>query len=399
MDERPREWAKLRLPFSMVEYDRRMRNLREKMAEQHIDVMIVNSPRNLYYLTGNRTFTAWTSLSCYQNLIVWEGDPIYVVRFYEEPSVRGSSWVKDYVTYRDTGPIHPYDPVGTVAEVLKDKRLERKKIAFETDFISHEEYQRFGELLPHAEFRNGTRIVDHLRLLKSEEEIERIRKACEINDRVLMATIDRLSVGVTENEMVTYAQRLYLEEGSEMGPILPFVNFGIVNFGSPQAHLLAFGKKSEGLNKGDLVLFEFGAFVDKYAGACARNMSMGKPSDRVLQVAESIISGLTKGIEALRPGVTAGEIHRIVRGEVAKAGYGEDFRRRAGYSIGIDWYNGDTLSIREGEPTVLKPGMTFHLNPDCLVPGVGTVMASETVLVTEDGHEVLGKTERRLFVK
>jgi Xaa-Pro dipeptidase len=120
-------------------------------------------------------------------------------------------------------------------------------------------------------------------------------------------------------------------------------------------------------------------------------------------MAEVSKEGLNLAIEAIKPGVTAGEVDRVCRDHIRKAGYAEYFQHRTGYSIGIgfppDWGEGRTQSIKEGDPTPLQPGMVFHLIPDLKVVNEGGVVFSETVLVTEKGHEVLTRYPQELFYK
>jgi Xaa-Pro dipeptidase len=385
------EFGKLKLPFTMSEYEKRMKNVRKSMGQKDIDVLVISNNLNNYYLTG--MFTPFVAGSL-QTLIIWDGEPIDVVRYLEEPGARATSWVKNWVTYPDKGPTSPFDPLGVTVETIKGQKLDMKRIGFEYGYLSFSSVERLRKLLPDAEIKDGSGIVENLRLIKSEAEIEYMRKASRITDKALKAAIDSLEVGKTENDALSEAYRTYVCNGSERPDVM--IAFGPHSW---LAHLNFFGEAARKLERGDVVFMEMGGFCAAYAGTMARTAAMGEPSPTVKKIAEGIIEGLTAGIEAVKPGVTSGEIDKIIRTRINKTGYGKYWRHRTGYSLGINWYEGDIMSIREGDPSVLKRGMAFHFIPACFVPDIGGIVFSENVHVTEDGHEIHGKLERELFIR
>jgi Xaa-Pro dipeptidase len=152
-----------------------------------------------------------------------------------------------------------------------------------------------------------------------------------------------------------------------------------------------------------VIFYEFGGSVKRYHAGLMRSAAIGEPTDLVRRAADASIMALTKAVEAMKPGVTAGELDDIARGTISKAGFGEYHHHRLGYHIGIAyppvWVQRAVFSLNKGVGDVLKPGMIFHLVPALLIPGVGGVGNSETVLVTEDGAERLTNFELKLFLK
>ncbi|MFW6075793.1 MAG: M24 family metallopeptidase, partial [Chloroflexota bacterium] len=108
---------------------------------------------------------------------------------------------------------------------------------------------------------------------------------------------------------------------------------------------------------------------------------------------EAARRGLNAAIDAIGPGVPASDVDRACRSAIADAGFADYFRHRTGYSIGLsfppDWGEGQILSLKESEHRPLEPGMAFHLVPILIDPGVAGIGCSQTVLVTEAGHELL----------
>ena len=131
-------------------------------------------------------------------------------------------------------------------------------------------------------------------------------------------------------------------------------------------------------------------------------MNTGIPgSTWCARVDEASIEALNRAIEATAPGRTSHEVDKAARDYFAKKGL--DCQGRIGYSCGIDWTEANTMSIEPNNPLVLVPGHIFHYISINFLPGWGYMGASEQVLVTEDGHEVLADRdrtcERILFVK
>jgi Xaa-Pro dipeptidase len=140
----------------------------------------------------------------------------------------------------------------------------------------------------------------------------------------------------------------------------------------------------------------------RYVGPLMRSASLGEPSQKVRRMADLCIEGLNRAIAAVRPGVTAGSVDDACRGLMEESGVYESFRKRTGYSVGLafppNWNEGHIVSLRKNDPTVLAPGMVFHIPPALRDYGVSCVGFSETVVVTETGCEVLTNFPRELVV-
>ena len=118
-------------------------------------------------------------------------------------------------------------------------------------------------------------------------------------------------------------------------------------------------------------------------------------------MAEASRDALNAAREAIRPGTTSHDVDRAARGVMERAGFGPHFTHRTGYSIGIglppDWGEGRIMSINENDPTVLEPGMCFHLIPDLKIVHQGGVVFSESVVVTPGGHAPLTDFPQEIF--
>jgi Xaa-Pro dipeptidase len=157
------------------------------------------------------------------------------------------------------------------------------------------------------------------------------------------------------------------------------------------------------IQKDDVVYIEAGGTFERYNAVLSRTIIVGRKDEKWIRMAAVSKEALNLAIEAVKPGVTSGEVDRVCRDHIRKAGYAEYFQHRTGYSIGIgfppDWGEGRTFSIKEGDPAPLQAGMVLHLIPDLKTLNEGGVVFSETVLVTEKGHELLTSYPQEIFYK
>ena len=376
------------LPFPLSEYKDRLRRVREAMERAGVDVVVMDDPQDLHWLTGTRVEKEQTRGD--NQLIIWDGDPIMVVRHLEASAHKYSSWIDNWLEYLDEGPVNPYDPMKKVAEALKEHGLDRKKIGLNFRVVTLYNHRRLKDLVPNAEIRDFR--VENIRIIKSKLEQDCQFKAAKVNQDALMATINEMQIGWSQQEIEDSVARYhakYLGSDYEETRILCMIGQDLL-----QMHRLVRGaeKREAKIRKGDIVYIEPGAFVKRYAGTMIRMISFGEPPAHVRKSCEASIEALNRAIAATAPGRTSHEVDKASRDYFAKMGL--DCQGRIGYSCGIDWAEGGVMSIEPNNPLVLVPGHIFHYISINFLPGWGYMGVSEQVLVTEDGHEVLADRDR-----
>lgn len=392
--EEPRRFE---LPFPLSEYKDRLRRVRQAMQVAGVDVQIVTDPRDLYWLTGTRIVSEQGPGD--NQLIIWDGEPIMVVRHLEGSSHKYSTWIKDFVEYYDEGSITPYDPMKKVAERLKGLGLDKKRIGVNFRLATLQNFNRLRELLPNAEYRDFR--VEKIRVIKSKLEQECQFRAAKINQDALMNTINDMEIGWSqrdiENSIARYQEK-YLESDYEKTRVLCMVGRNCLHM---HAEIYPGEAAAEEIREDTLVYIEPGAFVKRYVGSMIRMVYFGDPPVVVKEAGAAVIEALNRAIEATEPGKTCHEVDKAARDYLVQKGL--ECRGRIGYSNGIEWSEANVLSIEPNNPTILVPGHIFHCIPIVYVPGWGYIGASEQVLVTEDGCEVLADRDRtcprEFFVK
>lgn len=388
------------LPFSSAEYQRRLDLVRADMARQGIDVLFLEDPSNMSWTTG---YDGW-SFYVHQGVVVFlDEEPIWWGRRQDANGARRTVWMDDtrVASYADhfiqSSERHPMQDL---AALLASKGYANKKIGVELEnyYFSAKAFLTLQHDLPNAQFIDATSMVNWLRAIKSDEELVFMRKAARISEKIMDGVFERVVPGMRKADLVAeiYADAIRgLDDAwGDYPAIVPLLPSG-ADASAP--HLTWDGRF---MQEGEATFFELSGCYRRYHAPLCRTVFLGKPEQYLLDAEKALIEGLEAGLETARAGNTAGDIARALAKPLEAAGI--ERGARAGYPIGIsyppDWGE-RTISIREEDKTVLKPGMTFHFMPGLWMDGWGLEI-TESILIKEEGRaECLCNRPRRLFVK
>ena len=379
-----------RLPFKPAEYQRRYDQILDNMKRAKLDALLVHSPENITYVTGYET-PGYYGYHCL--VIVRGAQPILVGRRIEIlTNVPEFSWLTSTAIVEDHR-----KPADVTAGVIEKLGMARRRIGVEKSgwFFPVDEYESLGSSLPHARLVDGSGLIEAARLVKSDAEVEMIRRSVAIADKAALAGIRATKPGVSEDRIAAAVYKKWCEEGAEYTG-LP--NFIVSGRRSAACHATWRGRK---LNANDHIIFELAASKNRYAGAVFRAATVGRVKPKIRKLSDASIEALLAVIDAMRPGAVSEKVDKIGRDIIKRAGFGKYHHHRLGYSIGLnqppDWGEGQIMSIRRGEQRVLQKNMTFHLVPGCLIPGELGLVNSATVRVTDTGCEMLNTIPLKLF--
>ncbi|WP_366658370.1 Xaa-Pro peptidase family protein [Fodinicurvata sp. EGI_FJ10296] len=379
------------LPFSIEEYRSRVTAVQAEMARRGIDALLVHTPENIYYLTGYRTLGYYS----YMMLVVPpEGDPVHLARFIEKSVLQGTSWVPNIETHPDTE--HYLD---ATIRVLHDRGFDRGTLAVDHSawYLTIADFNALKERLPDVKWQDSALMIETMRLIKSPAEQEYSRLAGRAASQGMRDAVEAIRDGITENEIMAAAYNGMFAMGSEFTALPPLINAGVRH---TMAHATADGNAARW---NEAVHLEIGASIKRYHAANLRVCHLGEPPKLFMDLTDLCRRSLEAGIAAMKPGVPAETVDHAARKVIDDAGYGDKFRHKAGYSIGIalppDWSEARSFMLRGGEKRELQPGMVFHILPAVFEYKEYGIGLSETVLITDTGAEVLTNAEQKLFVK
>ena len=382
------------MTFPFEEYERRIRELRQQMEARLLDAVVISDPENLMYLTDYQT----TGYSFFQALVVpLEGEPFMVTRKLEESNVIARTWVELTRPYPDTG-----DAIQMLVTSLMEFGLagKGKTIGYERNsyFFAAYHQDTFRTIFTRSRVMDCFGIVEKGRIKKSACELEVMRKAAVATKAGMQAGIDACRPGVTENEVGAAISQAMFAAGGEIPAVMPYVTSG------PRTMIGHASWEGREIQSGEHVFMEVAGCYRRYHTAMMRTAVCGELGDSMYKAQETMKLALRELRKELRPGLTVSDADNLVRNIISDNEVGAKLITRAGYSIGIafppSWDEGYILSLKQGDPSVLKPGMTLHLIPWMWgVDGDKTCGISDTIVVTDDGCESFFTLDRSFVVK
>jgi Xaa-Pro dipeptidase len=366
------------MTFPFEEYERRMRELRERMEQRRLDAVVITDPENLMYLTDYQT----TGYSFFQGMVVpLEDEPFMITRRLEESNVIERTWVEETRPYPDTG-----DAIQMLVESLREFGLADSRLGYERNSYY---FPAYHQDVIHTTFTAGQLvdcfgIVEQGRIRKSPAEIEVMRKAARATEAGMRAGLAACEAGVTENDIAAEVSAAMFRAGGEFPAVMPYIASG------PRSMIGHATWEGRTVQPGEHVFLEIGGCYRRYHTAMMRTAVLGELSPSMEKAQDRMKQALSELKAVLQPGLTVSDADNLVRSIVNDNDVGASLVTRAGYSIGIafppSWDEGYILSLKQGNSMVMEEGMTMHVIPFMWgVDGDKTVGISDTVRITDDG--------------
>ncbi|MFF0767702.1 M24 family metallopeptidase [Nonomuraea wenchangensis] len=246
-------------------------------------------------------------------------------------------------------------------------------------------YRRLGEgLVPLGP------VVEELRAVKDDAELELLRTACAITDQAFADVSVRIVPGMTERELARLLENRMTELGADKPAFDSIVAAG--ENGAIPHH----APTDRELRAGDLVTMDFGARYQGYHADMTRTVSLGPPAGWQRELYDLVAAAQRAGRHALAPGAAAGDVDRAARSIVAEAGHGEHFRHGLGHGVGLEIHEEPFLGpSRTGR---LEDRVPITVEPGVYLPGRGGVRIEDTLVTRAGGPELFTKTTKELLV-
>ena len=242
---------------------------------------------------------------------------------------------------------------------------------------------------PSINFLPGEACMAELRMQKDETELANMQTAVNIAQNALEVILPEIKPGMTERELAAEITVGLLREGSDSQmPFSPIVASG-PNSANPHAF-----PSDRQLERGDLLIIDWGANTGGYFSDLTRTFAIGEPQDEMRRIAKIVLEANDAAREIAGPGVAAEDVDRAARQVIEDAGYGEFFIHRTGHGLGMEGH--EEPYIRAGNALPLTPGMTFTIEPGIYLPGRGGVRIEDDVVITEHGLLSLSDMPREL---
>ncbi|ADV67465.1 M24 family metallopeptidase [Deinococcus maricopensis] len=332
-----------------------------------VDALWVSRPENVRYVTG------FTSPEDGKALLTPQGAVLYTDARYTEQA-RLESSAEQFIAR----------PPATLEHAAE--RVRGLRVGFEADALTVAALDDLRRFWPDATLVPTTGILETLRLIKTPDEIERIRQAQRIADEAFAAVRPLIRAGAVERD-IEFAIEGEMRKRGARGWAHGFIVAGGERGALPHGHA-----SDRVLQDGELVTVDIGAVYDGYVSDMTRTVRVGEVSAELRRIYHAVLEAEEAAIRAVRPGVRAADLDTLARDILTGHGLGEAFAHSLGHGVGLAVHEGP--SLRGTSDDVLEPGMVITIEPGAYLPGLGGVRIEDLVLVTEDGYEVLSTSPK-----
>ena len=356
-------------------FKERAQKVLASMKENGMDQLIVSDPASINYLMGR---------------LMNPGERLMVLVF--DAAAGKTELVISKLYPQGDNPIWPVtyvDDVDDCVAILSEKIAETGVIGIDKNWAA-KFLLRLMELRPNLTYKNGSYIIDKIRQIKTNEEQEFMIEASRLNDLAVERLIKEVNKGYTEKELADKLLDIYHDLGSEGFSFYPICCYG-ANAADPHHS----NDDSTG-KSGDSVILDIGCLWTGYCSDMTRTVFLGNVSEEQKKVYNIVKTANERAIAAVKPGVRFCDVDAAARDYITEQGYGPYFVHRTGHNIGQEVHEAGDVSSANTD--ILKPGMTFSIEPGIYLTGNFGVRVEDLVLVTEDGCKVLNHFTKDLIV-
>lgn len=354
--------------------------LTEMMSEQKVDAVIVGPSSDLQYLTGLAPYAD----ERFKALVVLADKRC----FYICPSLYYEETVN---TLGEDSKIYVWDDTSGFLSALDKAKTEYGLVGKR---IAVNEGIRAIDMLDLQDFLGGSfvkadKMLEQLRIIKSNSERQNLRRAAEIIDEVVMDLTKYIRPGLREKDVKRKVEELCIEKGASGISFEPLIASG------PNSSMPHYNDDKRVIEEKDIVIIDIGCKYNGYCSDITRTVFVGEPTDEQRKIYEIVLEANRQGERCIREGLAAEDVDKAVRDVIEKAGYGKYFIHRTGHGIGVAVH--EAPYINTGNRLALKSGMAFSIEPGIYLPGKFGVRIEDIVVVDGDKAEVLNKCPKELI--
>ncbi|WP_338651978.1 Xaa-Pro peptidase family protein [Lysinibacillus sp. Y5S-8] len=351
----------------------KLEQLRNALQAQDTSAMIITNAQNRRYLTG---FTGSAG-----TVVVTNTRALLLVDFrYTQQATEQSK----------TFEVHEIDRnriYETIQEILDQDSIQT--VGFEQHHVTYYAYQLMANKLT-ATLKPLSNIVENLRMIKTPEEIEIIKKAAWISDEAFKHILTFIKPGVSEIE-IAYELESHMRKNGATGAAFDMI------IASGHRSALPHGvASSKIIEQGDMLTLDFGAYYQGYRSDMTRTIAVGEPPEQLKEIYQIVYDSLQHALSNMKAGMTGQNADSYTRDYITAKGYGDNYGHGAGHGIGLDIHENIFMSTVCED--ILEENMVLTVEPGIYVPQVGGVRIEDDVIITKDGVEVITHSPKELII-
>ena len=352
-------------------FENRLENLRKEFLNTGAEVFLIGSGVNMGYLSGFQGNSGWLLITQAQAYLITD------FRF----AIQAKVEAPDFSVIIYQGSI-----LAALKELLSSENIH--ELGFESEFFTYDQFEKFNSELQGVHLIPLSSIVEKLRSRKDSSEIQLIRKAVGIADEAFEHVLGYIKLGVRECELAAELEYFMRKKGASK----PSFDT-IVGTGSRGA--LPHGTASNrAVERGDLIVIDFGAIFQGYCSDITRTVVAGEASQEQKKIYNIVLEAQKEATAAVEPGKKCSEVDAVARSIIASQGYGDNFGHGLGHGVGREVHESPSVNSRNQDE--LAEGMVVTVEPGIYLDDWGGVRIEDMVLLTSGGCEILTQARKGL---
>jgi Xaa-Pro aminopeptidase len=346
--------------------------LKRKLKEDKVDAFLVSDPANLFYLCG---YTGSNGMLIVRNN---QSKPIFYTDFRYQEQVKKE--VTDCIVKILNRNLYSDFPLSDIKGV--------KSFGFESNYLSYGNYARVNKQLDrNIKLIPKDSYIQSLREIKDSDELNKIKKAVAITDKVFQNVVTMIKPNITEKDLATEIDYQFTKLCEIAFPtIVAFAERSALPHAQPT---------NKRLKAGDVIVCDIGAKYQGYCSDMTRTFVFGKASKKVKDVYYIVLNAQQRALDKIKAGKAAYELDGYARNYIKEKGYGDYFGHGLGHAVGIMVHESPTLSSKSTD--ILKTNQTATVEPGIYLPGQFGIRIEDLVIIKEKGYENLTKTPKELI--
>lgn len=356
--------------------EQRLKDLKKLLAENELDALLVSRSSNIFYLTN---FSAFDFIDREGYLLVTKSKDFVITSPLHTEAVEKNVKNAALITL---------DQSLSLVSKFKElqTKLSLKKVGFEEKNLTVAEYSKFKKAFRLVPSKN---LVESLRIIKDDQEIGKIKKACKIGDEAFSFIQTKIKEGIAEEQLM-FEMEFFIKGKGTKTSFEPLVAFG------PNSSIPHHRSDKTKLKKNQIVLLDFGVKYQGYCSDMSRTLFFGKADDKFKKIYQTVLDAQTKVLEFLNLKskiLNLSELDRIARDHIISKGF-PSIPHSLGHQIGIDVHEEPRFSPKSNGK--LTNNMVFSIEPGIYIPGFGGVRIEDLVLY-KNGPQLLTSSNRNLI--
>ncbi len=345
--------------------------LRDKINQMDMQGMVISNPINIKYLTG---------IDAEGILLLTRKENFYITDGRYIEAVNTVLTIDDGIIVYDIKDVDNYDN--------EDFFMFCENVGFEDEYITYSKYKEYKQKYKINNMVETERIIEKQRSIKDKEEIENIKKACEITDNCFKHLLNYIKKGMTEKQIAYEIEKYFIENGADGVSFEPVVASGV---NSSMPHAVPTNKKIE---SGDVITLDFGCKYNGYCSDMTRTIFVDYVQDYVKKVYDLVLKNQLQIQKSIKEGMTPKVLQKMVESDFNINGY--TMVHALGHGVGLEIH--EIPFINSKNENILRENMVITNEPGIYIPGSFGVRIEDTVLVTKGSCENLTKSDKNYIV-